>query len=371
MFDARLFSLINGLTGRYAWLDFLGRYLAVFGLLAILLIVLGVLWWPRWEPDVRRRYLIKLLLITASCLLIALVEMFFTRFIVHHELRSRPFNSRWATMLVTAETTLSFPAWPAVIAFAFIPPTWRIAKRAAWAMAILGVLLGFSLVFVGINFPVDVIIGCLLGVTLGFTCTLVLFERQRLSLDALIALIVLWSLLIVGSGAVALRIYQGSHTHIAKSQRLRETSVYVAPPATLLAALQQAASPGKLQLPMDRHHHLAVAATNGHLLAADIQSVLPDAKSSPTDLTAMAGKLTNTAFAGWPELRLVTITIYGTFTEHAHTRTATLCTATVAREEWPAGGFAPTQHLPGRVYISPVAVRNAPHHPPQPAVSSK
>lgn len=355
MFDVKLFEYINNLAGRYAWLDILGRSVAVYGLLAVLLLAAAVVWWPRWDSVVRQRYLLCLLLIAAGCALLAGLEWAVTTHILHHDLRTRPANARWATLLITADSAMSFPAWPAVLVFALVSPTLRIARRIGLAMAVLGAVLGLSLVFVGVNYPVDVLIGSLLGITMGQTgVAMSMLPPQQPRAQTWRTVGILWATLIIGTAAVAFRLYASSSVHAEKTTTptVSSSTVRVTPATNIMAALNQAAKPNSLTLQ---------AATNGHLLVADARVLLAHASPTRPEVEAIAHQVTNAAFANWHELQLLTVTITAASDHGAGVKTGTFYTVTITRTEWPAGGIPLTTPLPGKKFYHPSLLRPANH----------
>ncbi len=103
------------------------------------------------------------------------------------------------------------------------------------------------------------------------------------------------------------------------------------------------------------------AATNGHLLVAEVRVVLPGASVTRMEAEALARRVANTAFPDWPQLNSApTVSIIGTFNArlsahdpHNHVHYGTLFTTTIDRAAWPTAGFAATQLLPGKPFINP------------------
>ena len=325
------------------WILF-ARYLAVYGLLAVLLLAMTVFWWPRLAAKQRREYGAALLLAVAGCLLCFGLEWLVATHVVHHDLRTRPFDAHWATLLITAESGMSFPAWPAVIALALLPATLRVSRNAGWMMLALGILLGFALVFVGVNYPLDVLIGGLLGIAIGQTGTLLVIRAPLPSPRAWQKLLVLWVALLLGTAVVALHLKHTSNESEAKSAPVtQKTAVSVPPPSTLLLALIPAAQPGTPAID---------AATNGHLLVAEVRVVLPFASTTRTAVETLARHVSNATFTGWPKLDLLTVALIGTFNDGGKTHYGRLFTTTVDRRQWPPAGFTDNQMLPGKKFYN-------------------
>ena len=336
--DYWLFDLINGAAGHYRWLDAAGQLLAVYGALAVILLALGGLWSPRLTPDVRRRLFFSLVLAGLCCALFVLLE----QLIFPHDLRSRPANARWVTLLITPSSHLDFPAWPVAIAFALAFPLLQAHRR--FGVAALGVagLTGIALVFVGANFPYDVLTGLLIGMAVGYSAALLYHRgvpdfRRRVRWAALC-----WVVLLVWAGVALATVRPVSlESNPNETPSQQNVGVSVTPPAPVLTALQPVASPGALTVR---------AATNGHLLAAVAQVTLPDAHIALPAVEDRARAMVNAAFSTWPGLGLPTVEISAQFPQGTHTRVGALYTATVARGQWPAGGFLSRQPLPGKKF---------------------
>jgi undecaprenyl-diphosphatase len=82
--------------------------------------------------------------------------------------RQRPFTVEYAgPPLVDHAPGRSFPSRHSACAAAMATVALRGAPRIGWAMAILGVLLAVSRIYVGLHYPTDVVSGWAIGVGLG------------------------------------------------------------------------------------------------------------------------------------------------------------------------------------------------------------
>lgn len=339
--DYWFFDLINGIAGRYPLLDLLGRWLAVYGLLALVLVVLALLWWPQWSRDERRRVLVGMLTAVAVCALLMAIEWWVTTQLLHHDLRARPATSRWATLLITGETHLSFPAWPVVISVALAWSCTRLSKWGGrWVMLLAGVL-ALSLVFVGVNYPLDVLTGAMLGIAIGVTAVAVAWPAATPVLSRVRTPILLWGGMLVWSVLVALTIKPAHTEGDVPTRAVENSSIMVPAPPAVAHALTDIARPGAVTMQ---------AATNGHLLAGSVQIVLPNAQVPLPAVEGRARTAVNALFAHWPALGLVTVDISAKFQQGSHTHVGTLYTTTVARSQWPTAGFSSRQKLPGKKF---------------------
>jgi hypothetical protein len=337
--DYWVFDVINGLAGRFPWLDMLGRLLAVYGLLVLMLLALAALWWPRVSSAHRRRYLVSLLISGALCAVLALGEWALTTCLLHHDLRSRPYNARWVTVLVTDGSHFSFPAWPLVLAMALGLPTYARFRRLGTAMVWGTVAIGFALVFVGSNYPVDVITGIMLGGVTGLTAS-ALAARAELTAPRKRFVGLLWVGLLLWAGIMAVAIKPSQSENIAPAAATG-SGVSVTPPPAVTRALQPIAGSATLTLQ---------AATNRHLTAASLRIVLPTSAVSLPTVEALARNLMNGMYAHWPALGLATVDVSAQFPQGVGEHVGTLYTATVARAQWPSGGFSPDMKLPGKKF---------------------
>ncbi|MHB9024551.1 MAG: phosphatase PAP2 family protein [Armatimonadota bacterium] len=336
--DFWLFDRINGLAGWQPWLDTLGRYLAVYGLLVILLFALGVLWWPRLPAERRRRYFGALLTGLAACALLAGLELLLAP---HISLRSRPFNARWVTLLITGESELSFPAWPLVYAWALIVPTLSIARRAGIILIALGVLFGLAMVFVGLNYPLDILFGSLLGAAVGMTFALLFKVSAITPKRPWLLPTIAWVVLLLIGGLLRIFLQPASTMATTEMVPTRGLHVRVATPAATLAALQRITAPSEVTID---------AATNGHLLVAWAQVKIDSDAYTLAGVEDQARRVVNAAFSTWRQLDLLTVTVSAAFPGEKDQKLGTLYTATIERRSWPPAGVPSAQALPGEKF---------------------
>jgi undecaprenyl-diphosphatase len=323
--DLTLFDFINGWAGRWEWLDAAGRTLAVFGVLAVLLLVQALAWWPRRDGASRRGYAGALLLAAGVCLALMAVEWWW-----NPHLRGRPAVGRWTTLLVTPDSTLAFPAWPVVLAAALAVLTW--ARARAWGGVVwaLTALIAVAHVFTGINFPFDVLTGALLGAAIGVTVLQIVYRTRRPGL-----LIVLWVVLAAWGSVMMLTMRPASTgaeegIHSARSA----SDVMVDAPPKVAAALRNLTPAGAA----------VDAAHNGHLTAVAVTLTAPSSTPPLREVTDLARRAMNAVYAGWPQAGYCTVTVQAVF---AGGKTGTLYTVSVARAAVPAGGFPRGTALPG------------------------
>ena len=331
-FDYAIFTAINGLAGHYAWLDALGRVVAVYGLLVALLAAVALAWWPRGNDARGKPYIVGLLAAGALCALMIGLETLCARYLLHHDFRQRPVSHLWTTLLVVEGSYLSFPAWPAAIAVALALPAYGAWRRAGLTLAVFAVGIGLSLIFVGGNYPLDVVAGWFLGVVIGVTALALARLPWRVDHAPGWRLVgALW--LTLGLAAVgAVLLIRAARADEAEGGSADLAAQYtLAIPPAVQAAVRQAGLPGEA---------LLLAATNGRLLVGELDVTLPSPDIPLPAVEAVACREANAAFSTWDKLGLLTLTISSRFPGGNVEKMGTLYTASVAREEWPVGGYS-------------------------------
>jgi undecaprenyl-diphosphatase len=78
--------------------------------------------------------------------------------------RDRPFVAHHVIQLVKHEASASFPSNHAAAAFAVAASIWLFRRKDGWAWFVLAALIGFSRIWCGIHYPLDIIGGSILGI---------------------------------------------------------------------------------------------------------------------------------------------------------------------------------------------------------------
>ena len=165
-FDQNLFLWINGLAGKFPPADWLLRgiandYVAIVSASLVLL----VLW--LWGSQAGQREKNQKAVVTAALSLgisqgfVNLSNSFFVR--------TRPFSELDANVLFYQPTDSSFPSNSAAIVFAVAFAILLFNRRVGIYLLILACLHGFSRIYVGIHYPLDIVGGAAFG---GFTALL-------------------------------------------------------------------------------------------------------------------------------------------------------------------------------------------------------
>ncbi len=158
--DLQLFNLINGLAGKWQWLDYLAmffaRYFEYFLLLA-LLIFLIVNFKKHWK-------------MAAESVVVAV----FARFVLAEIIRlvwfrPRPFVVENFIPLISQNSAeASFPSGHASFYFALSTIIYCYNKKAGILFFIASFLIALSRIFVGVHWPSDILVGALIGILIGW-----------------------------------------------------------------------------------------------------------------------------------------------------------------------------------------------------------
>ena len=178
-FDLYIFNLINGLAGKWGWLDDLtifvakySEYVLVFFLIVILVIHLVKSAIGGVSPEAKqfnrvnwKRYW--------KMVLEALLAAGITRFAVAEVIRKiyfrpRPFVQNHVNLLIDYNAKeASFPSGHACFYFALSTIIYFYNKKLGILFYIFSLLIVFSRVYVGIHWPSDILAGAILGILMG------------------------------------------------------------------------------------------------------------------------------------------------------------------------------------------------------------
>jgi len=153
--DFLVFKIINGLAGKWVWLDKLAIFFAkYFGWILILSLIL---------------FLLKNFKKNLKPLLKIILAALFSRFVVAELIRffwyrPRPFLITGTNLLITHSATASFPSGHAVFFFTLATGVYFLNKKAGISFFIAGALIGISRIFCGIHWPSDILAGALIGI---------------------------------------------------------------------------------------------------------------------------------------------------------------------------------------------------------------
>jgi len=146
--DLTLFNAINGLAGRFAVLDYIGIFFAVYGVYVIVLIVLA-----RREQNV-------MINAALAFILVFVVEFFIQMFFQ----RPRPFVGHEVNLLIQHPSDPGFPSSHASSSFAMAASLYFIDKKWGSVALVIAGLVALSRVFVGVHYFLDVFGGAVIGI---------------------------------------------------------------------------------------------------------------------------------------------------------------------------------------------------------------
>jgi membrane-associated phospholipid phosphatase len=141
---------------------------------ATAVLVLVSAWWVKgpllvavaWSEDLRDRRRVPLVALaaTASFFIASAVDAVLKTLVD----RSRPPEALGVHALIAVPASPSFPSGHAMTAFAIAGVVAVLAPRLRWPVLALAALIGFSRVYLGVHFWLDVLVGSALGLAIGF-----------------------------------------------------------------------------------------------------------------------------------------------------------------------------------------------------------
>lgn len=159
--DVSLFNLINGLTGKWWFLDWLGIFFAEYGGYLMILIAIFLL---IGEKNWRKRIYFS----ASAILAVILARGLITEIIRFFYYQPRPFLVLKIQPLINHDLTSSFPSGHAAAFFALALAIFYFNQKWGWRSLVLALVISLARVFVGIHWPVDVLAGALIGLGSAF-----------------------------------------------------------------------------------------------------------------------------------------------------------------------------------------------------------
>lgn len=156
--DYTIYSLINGLAGKFAALDKTMVFIAQ-NFQYLFAITLLLLW---FKKDTKEKVAAnrKAAIFALMTMLIAVGINHVIGFVYF---RPRPYTLHTAHLLVNPSVDPSFPSDHATFAFALALPILVVNKYFGRVMIVMSLLLIFSRVYVGIHYPLDVVGGAIIA----------------------------------------------------------------------------------------------------------------------------------------------------------------------------------------------------------------
>jgi len=161
--DQQTFLSIYSYVDAIPWLEQLGFYIARYGILIPLLVMVALFYWPAKDEDTRIKFK-KAVVYVMLCLAVAFLA---DEVINLLKTRYRPFvtfPAQVAKLNVVQDLT-SFPSTHTIFVFAISISLWLSSlRKIAWPLLALAILIGLSRVAVGVHYPFDIIGGAIIGV---------------------------------------------------------------------------------------------------------------------------------------------------------------------------------------------------------------
>ena len=169
--DEEVFLWINGWVGTSPLFDRVVQLLVSDYLIPVVFsVVLLGLWFGWADQAMRERHQRGVMLagiaVGIASALVKISNVFYDR--------PRPFESLDVVLLFYPPTDSSFPANPVAVAIAMATGAWMANKRIGTVMYIGAFVYGFSRVYAGVFYPMDVLGGALIGVSATYLVYIVL-----------------------------------------------------------------------------------------------------------------------------------------------------------------------------------------------------
>jgi undecaprenyl-diphosphatase len=159
--DYWFFTIINGLAGRWPWLDAAARLLLNdYFVPTLLALALLALWFEQkdlsgLDRHNQRAVLTATLSAILANLLLKLMNLLY--------FRPRPFADHSVNLLFYRPTDSSFPSNAATLGFAIAAGAWFFNRSWGWSLMVIAALFGLSRILGGVHYPLDVVAGAALG----------------------------------------------------------------------------------------------------------------------------------------------------------------------------------------------------------------
>lgn len=159
--DQNLFLVTNGLVGQNELFDNLAKLMVNEYFIPTTLSLLLFAFWFYWDGNDKE---LKQRSVLLGVLGVVLGSMGVVSLINALVQRARPFEELGTSLLFYKPTDPSFPSNATVVAFALAYALFLADKKIGLAALLLAGFYGFLRIFVGVHFPLDVIVGAIIGI---------------------------------------------------------------------------------------------------------------------------------------------------------------------------------------------------------------
>ncbi len=165
-----IFNLINGFAGKNNILDMIMLFFAEYLIFSVILLLL-YLWFKDGEEDSKKMSMLVFLSMSLSLILAMCISA-----IYYHP---RPFAIGMGTTLINKSSDSSFPSDHTTVMFASVFPLifFKKYRKEGLLFLFLAILVGFSRIFCGVHFPLDIVGSFLVSLLIG---TILFFLKDNL-----------------------------------------------------------------------------------------------------------------------------------------------------------------------------------------------
>jgi len=149
MINQTLFSLMNGISGRYGFLDFIIMLFAVYGIYVVYCMCAYL-------------HNLKQVFEAGTAALLGFGIKLAINYIY-------PIARPAGTLLIKLPSSPSFPSGHAVVSFAIATAIFRHNKHLGAYAFLLALLISISRIFAGVHYPLDILAGAVIGILCGFS----------------------------------------------------------------------------------------------------------------------------------------------------------------------------------------------------------
>ncbi len=160
--NVSLFHLINDLAGRWAWLDFVGRFCSQYLWLLMVAVLLGLVMFRR------RRFKDMAIVALGAAVVGRLGFVTIIKWLYDHPRPDKVIEIH--ALLAGGDTVNSFPSGHMTFCMALATGVYLYNKKLGYWFFAAALLVGVARVFVGVHWPYDIIAGAILGAVVAYAC---------------------------------------------------------------------------------------------------------------------------------------------------------------------------------------------------------